>query len=87
MLDILRWTQVMYWPLGAPRVYAVNKLRKTSAPASDEDQSGNESVVEDNVIRGLEVSRNGHLFATITQTSLTIWQTSVSCISFFVYWF
>lgn len=77
----------MYWPLGAPRVYTVNKLRKTSALASDGDQSSNESVVEDKVIRGLQVSRNGHLFATITETSLTIWQTSVRYISFVVYWF
>lgn len=74
----------MYWPLGAPRVYAVAKRRRKSnkpiendgSEAGDED----ENDVNDNnssALIGLCVSRNGHLFATITNATLTIWQTSV----------
>ena len=36
-----------------------------------EDDPGGEIV-------GLRVSRNGHIFATITRSTLTIWQTKVS---------
>ena len=72
----------MYWPLNTPKVYtayntigkADNSNAKGSAqgPASD-----NDALPRDSTIIGLEVGRNGHLFATITTITLTIWQLSV----------
>jgi len=48
-----------------------------------EDRPGNERLAEDDVsgeIRAIEVTRSGHMFATITRSTLTIWQTKVrSC--------
>jgi RAB6A-GEF complex partner protein 1 len=41
-----------------------------------EDQEPSTAWVEE-VIQGLCVSRNGHLFATITGSSIAIWQTKV----------
>lgn len=76
----------MYWPLGAPRVYAAAKRRRKGSNAnangnqSREGGDEDEKEVNDNsssALIGLCVARNGHLFATITNTSLTIWQTSV----------
>ncbi len=69
----------MYWPLGAPRVYAATRPRgKLSQPNGTEDSEA-EAVDRDAAgLLGLRVSRNGHLFATITTKTLTIWQTSVS---------
>jgi hypothetical protein len=45
----------------------------TSPQALDEDPGG--------VIVGLKVTRSGHMFATITQATLTVWQTKVGIIS------
>jgi hypothetical protein len=126
----------MYWPIGAPRVYAASKhelntaistdgadvepgkqdaVASTNGTAtrgrdgeqereSDEEIDGkaqtepdcdesDEQVLQNNgllrrgsdsdpggEIVGLKLSRNGHMFATITQSTLTIWQTKV-CIS------
>lgn len=133
----------MYWPIGAPRVYAScnNKTRKgqlfkhddgtdshqdsgseANAPISNPDamQNAEETAsgfltpstpftpgikpvendgqrrlsarslgsiedkqgdfvaqAEDEHIISLKISRSGHLFAVITSTSLTIWQTKV----------
>jgi hypothetical protein len=41
-------------------------------------RQGNEQLVEDDVsgeIIGIKVTRSGHMFATITWSTLTIWQT------------
>lgn len=102
----------MYWPIGAPRVYAVSAVGRTpaglhagsdetnesisehdGAPVDDQDRKtnaqehGDEIPDEDNpraplqkekqAIIDLKVARQGHLFATITSDTLTIWQTQV----------
>ena len=67
----------MYWPLGAPKVYAAAR-RKRKASGTESGEKDNEDVEEKATnILGLRVARNGHLFVTITETSLTVWQTSV----------
>lgn len=76
-VSTLLQTQVMYWPLGAPKVYAATRRkRKISAPGVEEDdrEDGEEKATN---LLGLRVARNGHLFVTITETTLTVWQTSV----------
>ena len=69
----------MYWPIGAPRIYAASKKKRRyiqqRAGDEEEDEWGNEDASK--TILGLCVSRNGHLFASITETALTIWQTNV----------
>ena len=69
----------MYWPLGAPRVYAATKSkRKHSLDSNDnEDEEEQAKAKEAAAVIGLRVSRNGQFFATITATALLIWQTSV----------
>ncbi|KAL9118811.1 MAG: hypothetical protein Q9187_004637, partial [Circinaria calcarea] len=66
----------MYWPLGAPRVYVVNKSPKkyTQSPEAEEPQQ--ETASENAIILDLHLSRAGHLFGTITHSTLTIWQIS-----------
>lgn len=67
----------MYWPLGTPRVYSINApKRQTSTQDEREEQPDNEDT-EDARLLGLRVSRNGHIFVTITAAKLSIWQTSV----------
>lgn len=68
----------MYWPLGAPRVFAAPKKRTPGPRDDDENGEGVDEYDDDDFLLGLCVSRNGVLFATITATSLNIWQTSVS---------
>ncbi len=69
--------QAMYWPLGAPRVYAATR-RKRKPPTTEYEEEDSEDVEEKATnILGLRVARNGHLFVTITETTLTVWQTSV----------
>lgn len=68
----------MYWPLGAPRVYAASRRRRKHAPsglASGDGDIGDEEGSE--AILGLRVSRNGLLIAVISETTLTLWQTNV----------
>ena len=70
----------MYWPLGAPKVYAAaRRKRKSSASENEEKDSEDVEDVKEKAtsILGLRVARNGHLFVTITKNSLTVWQTSV----------
>ena len=67
----------MYWPLGAPRVYAATR-RKRKPPVPEYAEEDSEDVEEKPTnILGLQVARNGHLFVTIAETTLTVWQTSV----------
>ena len=70
----------MYWPLGAPRIYAANGSRTGRAGKkygeNDQEEKGKEK--DASTLLGIRVSRNGHLFATISATTLMIWQTSVS---------
>lgn len=67
----------MYWPLGAPQVYIVNKSLKKHNQSPEEEKSQQETAFENTIILGLHLSRAGHLFGTITHSTLTIWQTSV----------
>lgn len=68
----------MYWPLGAPRIYAASdKPRRKSGSGLDDPLDGDPTDEDDPTLTGLQISRNGHLFATITTTTLMIWQTSV----------
>ena len=70
----------MYWPIGAPRIYASSRKKRRpvqqGAGDEEEDESSGESAAK--TVLGLRISRNGHLFATITETALTVWQTNVS---------
>lgn len=67
----------MYWPLGAPRVYAAARRKRKASTSEDGEEDGED--VEDKAanILGLRVARNGLLFVTITETALIVWQTSV----------
>ena len=73
----------MYWPLNAPKVYAAHngfrRANRGSAKSSAEASTlvGDDALARDSTIIGLEVARNGHLFATITAITLTIWQLAV----------
>lgn len=66
----------MYWPLGAPKVYAASR-RKRKPPVQENAKKDGEDVDRKLTnILGLRVARNGHLFVTITEITLTVWQTS-----------
>ena len=66
----------MYWPLGTPRVYAASR-RKRKIPDSGEEKEDDDAEEAASNILGLRLARNGHLFVTITETALTVWQTAV----------
>ena len=68
----------MYWPLGAPKVYAAAKRRRKAPEADDSDGEAVEAQAKKAyAILGLQVARNGQVFATVTASALTIWQTLV----------
>ena len=67
----------MYWPLGAPKVYAAARRKRKSSVSENEEKDSEDVEEKDINILGLRVARNGHLFVTITENSLTVWQTSV----------
>ena len=68
----------MYWPVGAPRIYAATKSKR-KRPKQDGNEDTVDAAEEDaSALLGHRVSRSGQMFATITATTLTIWQTSVS---------
>ena len=69
-------TQAMYWPLGAPRVYAASRRKRKPSDNSEEKENGETEEAASRIL-GLRVARNGHLFITITETALTVWQTAV----------
>ncbi|KAI4164062.1 MAG: hypothetical protein LQ342_002298 [Letrouitia transgressa] len=67
----------MYWPLGVPQVYSASKTCKEYLTPDDSIANGEEADDDtDGAIRGLQTSRNGNLFVTITETVLAVWQTS-----------
>jgi RAB6A-GEF complex partner protein 1 len=103
----------MYWPIGAPRLYAAGKLDLGHAETNESDitvESTTDKIITakettsthtrkasrrptllrnansggaygddlSGEIVGMKLSRNGHLFVTITATTLTVWQTKVS---------
>lgn len=97
----------MYWPLGAPNVYALSKhaiaksrrlqsddglnashASTSTRPGDDHNTNGKKETgktngsavetgpsLEQHEILDVKVSRGGSIFATITRSSLTIWQT------------
>ena len=68
----------MYWPLGAPRVYAATKAKRKRPREAGTDEALEATNSENAApLLGHRVSRSGQMFATITTTTLTIWQTSV----------
>lgn len=68
----------MYWPLGVPQVYSASKTCKEYLTTNNGTANGKEADDDsDEAIRGLQTSRNGNLFVTITKTALAVWQTSV----------
>ena len=67
----------MYWPLGAPKVYAAARRKRKTSISEDGEKDGVDVEEKATNILGLRVARNGHLFVTITETSLTVWQISV----------
>ena len=68
----------MYWPLGAPRIYAASRRkRKPHEPDKEDDTESEGETNHNTAVLGLQVARNGHLFTTITDTALTVWQSSV----------
>ena len=72
----------MYWPLGAPKVYAAaRRRRKLSKDGSDSEEDEQNAESPSEAILGLRVARNGHLFATITTATLNVWHASVRMIS------
>ena len=66
----------MYWPLGAPRVYAASRRKRKIPDSGEEKEDGDAEEAASNIL-GLRLARNGHLFVTITETALTVWQTAV----------
>ncbi|KAI4100134.1 MAG: hypothetical protein L6R37_005649 [Teloschistes peruensis] len=68
----------MYWPLGAPRIYSANRKRRKGSAEDDDtaQEPGDVRDEEDSDILDLRTSRSGHLIATVTATSLMIWQAS-----------
>lgn len=69
----------------AAMLEAHDGARNEGTPRAGEEKSTTESTgtrisdagVEDGAIIGLCVSRHGHIFATITKTTLTVWLTKV----------
>ena len=67
----------MYWPLGAPRVYAATRRKRKPSTSVNGEEDSEDVEEKDTNILGLRVARNGHIFVTITEHTLTVWQTSV----------
>ena len=106
----------MYWPIGAPRIYAASKhssiARSIDSSATDDGLDTTKPVVKQNGsspefeqgrspgngnvnekgtpsetfdsdtaaptsqnVVDIRIARGGHVFASITETSLTVWQT------------
>lgn len=96
----------MYWPIGAPKAYALTKHARSSTQvqpshdgaaenktgeghdgsqkqatggglngAASQNDTDHQSTVDEDEILAAQVSRGGGIFATITRSSLTIWQT------------
>ena len=67
----------MYWPLGAPQIYAAPPRELKLRPGHDNEEKEEKKNKDAATIQDFMVSRSGHLLATITQTTMSIWQTSV----------
>ena len=67
----------MYWPLGAPRVYASAGRSAVQHRGPQDQPSAEESWMEDDHLLGLCVGRSQQLFVTITAAAVGVWQVSV----------
>jgi len=68
----------MYWPLGAPRIYAAARKRRKASEDDEKRDDGELVKAKDGAaILALHISRNGQLFVTVTAATLTVWQISV----------
>lgn len=56
---------------------------KTSLESNGPDESRTNPGWADEAITGLCVTRNGHVFATMTESSIAVWQTRVGIRSLF----
>lgn len=77
----------MYWPLGAPKIYAAHRRRRKAQDDGGEEDQDSQSEKQDEALIGLQVSRQGRRFTTITETTLSVWQTSVSSGEWVANWF
>ena len=80
----------MYWPLGAPRIFAAPPRPKSPKPDETEislSEKEDEEDDRDKALLGLQASRSGQVFATITSKTLDIWQTTVGLTRYIAYWF
>ncbi|KAL8804205.1 MAG: hypothetical protein Q9200_005918 [Gallowayella weberi] len=66
----------MYWPMGAARIYSSNRIRRKEQDDLDAQDSRRSEQDDQDAIVSMRTSRNGHLIATITGTTMTIWQAS-----------
>ncbi|KAL8830879.1 MAG: hypothetical protein Q9170_005537 [Blastenia crenularia] len=66
----------MYWPMGAARIYSANRRRRKHSKGHIDGEQRPEEDDEPPIL-GLRTSRSGHLIATVTATTMTIWQASV----------
>ena len=71
----------MYWPLGAPRVYASSDGAAFLDQEDEGDTLDSTSQQHGEHILDLFVGRSQQLFVTISATCLCIWQVSVSHLS------
>ncbi|KAI4121722.1 MAG: hypothetical protein LQ338_006205 [Usnochroma carphineum] len=62
--------------MGAAQIYSANIRRRESRKSHDSQQEEDDSKGDTAPVLGLRTSRSGHLIATITATTLTIWQAS-----------
>ena len=78
----------MYWPLGAPKIYAAHRRKRKAQDDNDRADEDSESEEQANEpFTGLQLSRHGRRFTTITETALSVWQTSVSSNGYGAYYF
>ncbi|KAL8933798.1 MAG: hypothetical protein Q9216_006210 [Gyalolechia sp. 2 TL-2023] len=63
--------------MGAARIYSANRRRRKDESDDDDEREGATAEEEKPTpILGLVTSRSGHLIATITASTITIWQAS-----------
>ncbi|KAL8946640.1 MAG: hypothetical protein Q9222_006988 [Ikaeria aurantiellina] len=62
--------------MGAARIYSENKRRRKETSNEDGADLGEEEQDNSAIVKGLCTSRSGHLIATITHDTMTVWQAS-----------
>ncbi|KAL8729307.1 MAG: hypothetical protein Q9166_004804 [cf. Caloplaca sp. 2 TL-2023] len=62
--------------MGAARIYSANRTRRKDQADHEVQRPKESEGGKPDAILGLRTSRSGHLLATITATTMTIWQTS-----------